>query len=139
MLALTHADENIKSHKDTTKKLTGFSFFTRLISPVVMRAANATQSASETPQPLASISSLSTSNSLLPNFTVGMEHAEAAVRLTLRPGKCGGFKLHLATDLLCNTLHGLPRSLVVTRLLPYASPGWSAAAAAAAAGGGAYY
>jgi hypothetical protein len=52
-----------------------------------MRAANATQSASETPQFVASISSLPTSNSLRPNFTFGMEHADAAVWLTLRPEK----------------------------------------------------
>jgi hypothetical protein len=52
-----------------------------------MRAANATQSAAETPHPLASIHSPSMSNSLLPNFTFGMEYAEAAVRFTLRPEK----------------------------------------------------
>jgi hypothetical protein len=62
----------------TQKKLTSHKFFTRLISPVLMRAANATQSAAETLQPRASIFSLSTSNSLLPNFTFGMEHAEAS-------------------------------------------------------------
>jgi hypothetical protein len=63
-----------------TINLTRFSIFTRLISPVFIRAANATQSATETPQELASISSLSTSNSSQPNFTFGMEQAGAAVR-----------------------------------------------------------
>jgi hypothetical protein len=64
-----------------------------------MRAANATQSASDTPQLLAKISTLLASNSLLPNFTVGMEHAAAAVRLTLRPKKCGGVESHLVIAL----------------------------------------
>jgi hypothetical protein len=50
-----------------------------------MRSANSTQSSSETIQFLASISSLSTSNSLQPNSTFGMEHADAAVWHTLRP------------------------------------------------------
>jgi hypothetical protein len=76
-----------KTQPHNKTKLTSLSIFTRLISPVVMRAANATQSASETPQPLASISSLSTSNSLRPNFTVGMEHADADVPRTLLPEK----------------------------------------------------
>jgi hypothetical protein len=94
MLAITHGDEKANANSalnpiHTTKKLTRFSFFTRLISPVFMRAANATQSASVTPNLAASISSLSTSNSSLPNFTVGMEHADADVRRTLLrvPGK----------------------------------------------------
>jgi hypothetical protein len=64
-----------------------------------MRAANATQSAADTPQLLAKISTLLASNSLLPNFTVGMEHAAAAVRLTLRPKKCGGVESHLVIAL----------------------------------------
>jgi hypothetical protein len=67
MLALMHRDQN------NNINLTMLRVFTRLISPVLMRAANATQSASETLQSCALISSLSTSNSLLPNFTFGME------------------------------------------------------------------
>jgi hypothetical protein len=64
--------------------LTRFKVVTRLISPVLMRAANSTQSAAETLQYCASISSLPTSNSLRPNFTFGMEYADAAVGRTLR-------------------------------------------------------
>jgi hypothetical protein len=105
-LALKHGDEKANANsrefgtKNTTtqKKLTSHKFFTRLISPVLMRAANATQSAAETLQPRASIFSLSTSNSLLPNFTFGMEHAEAAFRLTLCLEKCG-VQFHLAIAL----------------------------------------
>jgi hypothetical protein len=48
-----------------------------------MRAANATQSASETPQRLASISSLLTSNSEQPNFTFGMEVPNSYTRMRL--------------------------------------------------------
>jgi hypothetical protein len=70
-VGLTHGDEkaNANSALKHNHTLTRFSLFTRLISPVLMRAANATQSAAETPHVFASISSLSTSNSLLPNFT----------------------------------------------------------------------
>jgi hypothetical protein len=97
MLALTQCGITMK-----TINLTRFSFFTRLISPVFISAINATQSAAVTPQELASISSLSTSNSLQPNvtfgmeqagaavrrfFTFGMEHADAAVQFMLRPEK----------------------------------------------------
>ena len=62
--------------------LTRRSFFNLLISPVFMRAANATQSESVTPQNFASITKLSASNSLLPNLTFAMEHVYAAVRST---------------------------------------------------------
>jgi hypothetical protein len=69
-----------------TINLTRRSIFNLLISPVFMRAANAAQSASETPQSLALISSLSTSNSLLPNFTFSMEQADAAEPVTVWEG-----------------------------------------------------
>ena len=68
------------------KRLTRSSVFTLLISPDFMRAANAAQSAAETPQLVASISSQSTSNFFLPNFTVGMEYVGAAAGPALRPG-----------------------------------------------------
>ncbi len=99
MLVITHADEKAKAnsalknirkiHLESrtaikTINLTRFKVATRLISPVLMRAANASQSVAETLQYCASISSLSTLNSLRPNFTFGMEYADAAVRHTLR-------------------------------------------------------
>ena len=67
-------------NKQTIKNmhLTSTSFFTLRISPDFMRAANAMQSASVTPQPLATISSLSTSNSRLPNFTFAMQYVNPA-------------------------------------------------------------
>jgi hypothetical protein len=75
--------------RTTTKtiNLTRVSIFTRLISPVVMRAANATQSASETSHSLASILSLSTSNFLCPNFTFTFGIIPAVEVRTRAPGK----------------------------------------------------
>jgi hypothetical protein len=73
-----------------TINLTSRSIFTLLISPVFMRAANATQSASVTPQSLAWIVSLSTSNSLIPNFIFSMEHADADVRRKTLSSKLAG-------------------------------------------------
>ena len=57
----------------TENNLTRFSVFSLRISPDFMRAASATQFAAVTPQQAALISSLSTSNSLQPNFTFAME------------------------------------------------------------------
>jgi hypothetical protein len=72
--------------------LTRKSRFSLRISPDFMCAASATQSASVTPQLLALVSSLSTSNFSLPNFTLAMDGADAAVgpalRLSKIPEKC---------------------------------------------------
>jgi hypothetical protein len=57
----------------TENNLTSDNVFSLRISPDFMRAASATQSAAVTPQLPAYIFSLSTSNSLLPNFTLAME------------------------------------------------------------------
>jgi hypothetical protein len=61
-------------------KHTRNSFFSLLISPVLIRVASAAQSAAETSQLIASISSQSTSNSLQPkkNFTSAMKYVYAA-------------------------------------------------------------
>ena len=63
----------IHSRNRTGKNITRYNFFTLLISPVFTRAANRARSAAGTPQLPASISSESTLNSLLPNFTFAME------------------------------------------------------------------
>ena len=67
----------IHSRNRTGKNITRSSLFTLLISPVFTRAANRARSAAGTPQLSARITSESTSNSLLPNFTFAMEYAAA--------------------------------------------------------------
>ena len=67
----------IHSRNRNRKNITRNSVFTLLISPVFTRAANRARSAAGTRQLSASISSESTLNSLLPNFTFAMEYAAA--------------------------------------------------------------
>jgi hypothetical protein len=132
--------------------LTRFTIFTRLISPVLIRAANATQSASETPHKVALITSLSTSNSLQPNFTFGMEHADAAEpvrrfftfggmehadtadQFTLRPEKSGA-EFHVAIALYAGSI-GEPVAAAAAAAAAAAEAEAAAVAAAAAAVGG---
>jgi hypothetical protein len=69
-----------------TINLTRIKVFTRLISPVLMRAANATQSATETPQRIASISLLAVDVKFTP------------AQLHLRHGaRGGGWSAHAAS------------------------------------------